>query len=110
MFKRAGLIFAYTWLFTHFSQISAATLDPTRPLGYEQSPANEKSVQQTIVLNSILISRDRKLAIINGQQLREGQSVKGVDVQLKRIDADSVVLQQGGKVWRVSLNTTTIRK
>jgi MSHA biogenesis protein MshK len=83
--------------------------DPTRPLQYS-APADAASQSQAIELTSILIASDRRLAIINGQTLRELQTVKGVGAVVKKIEADAVVLQQGDKVWRIALNNTAIRK
>ena len=112
MFKYTGLIFACLSIMILCRQVNADPLDPTRPLGYGQSVRVEASKKEevTIVLNSILIASDRKIAIINGQQLREGETVKSVGAQIKKIEADAVTLQQGGKVWRLPLNTTIIRK
>lgn len=85
--------------------------DPTKPLNYTAAASGAAgSVQETIKLTSILISSDRKVAIINGQVLQETQTLKGVGAQVKKIDADAVTLQQNGKVWRVPLNSTIIRK
>lgn len=83
--------------------------DPTRPLQYS-APVTGGVEGQGIELTSILIANDRKLVIINGQTLRELQTVKGVGAVVKKIEADAVVLQQGDKIWRVALNNTAIRK
>lgn len=89
----------------------AQTPDPTKPLNYTATANGVAgSDQETIKLTSILISSDRKVAIINGQVLQEGQTLKGVGAKVKKIDADAVTLQQNGKVWRVLLNSTIIRK
>lgn len=111
MFKYNGLIFAYIFMSLCFRQVNAETQDPTRPLGFH----NHTSVvlggeRTTIELNSILISQDRRIAIINGQPLRESETIKGVGAQVKKIDADAVTLQQGSKVWRLPLNQTIVRK
>lgn len=83
--------------------------DPTRPLGHHYSTS--KAVAQKLQLHSILISSERKLAIINGQQLRENDVIKdSAGIRVKRIEANGVVLQQGEKTWRLSLNATSIRK
>jgi MSHA biogenesis protein MshK len=103
----AGLIFSVC-----MSQAQANDTDPTRPLGYEQSSGEgiSGSGQSSIKLSSILFSSDRKIAIINGQQLRENQTIKGIGAQVKKIDAGAVTLQQGNKTWQVFLNETVIRK
>jgi MSHA biogenesis protein MshK len=89
----------------------AQTPDPTKPLNYTAAAGSVAgTAQETINLTSILISSDRKVAIINGQVLQESQTLKGIGAQVKKIDADAVTLQQNGKVWRVPLNSTIIRK
>lgn len=85
-------------------------VDPTKPLHFSPGTVVAGDAQETIHLTSILISSDRKVAIINGQVLGESQTVKGVGALVKKIDAEAVTLQQNGKVWRVALNNTVIRK
>ncbi|GGY67860.1 hypothetical protein GCM10011613_10090 [Cellvibrio zantedeschiae] len=88
-----------------------AVNDPTKPLGFSGGTGTATgNAQETIQLTSILIADDRRVAIINGQSLRENQILKGVGATVKKIDADAVTLQQNGKVWRVALNNTAIRK
>jgi endonuclease/exonuclease/phosphatase (EEP) superfamily protein YafD len=90
--------------------VRAQTPDPTKPLNLiAVVDGAAGSNEEAIKLTSILISSDRKVAIINSQVLHEGQTLKGVGAQIKKIDADAVTLQQNGKVWRVPLNSTTIR-
>lgn len=105
MFKYSIIIFCLMAL-----PVSAQTPDPTKPLNYSAAVGSAGSAQETITLTSILISSDRKVAIINGQVLKENQILKGFGAQVKKIDADAVTLQQNGKVWRVPLNSTIIRK
>lgn len=99
------------WLFfATFAQAQEVINDPTKPLGFSGAAGlASASAQDTIQLTSILISEDRKVAIINGQALRENQTLKGIGATVKKIDADAVTLQQNGKIWRVALNTA-IRK
>ena len=94
-----------------YAQAQDSVTDPTKPLGFSgvTGSAGAKA-QETIQLMSILIAEDRKVAIINGQALRENQTLKGIGATVKKIDADAVTLQQNGKVWRVALNNTAIRK
>lgn len=111
MFKYNGLIFACVVVTLGFRQVNAETPDPTRPLGFVNQPGAVVGAQPaTIELTSILIAQDRRVAIINGQQLRENQTIKGIGAQVKKIDADAVTLQQGAKVWRLPLNQTIVRK
>ncbi|HOY21926.1 MAG TPA: hypothetical protein PK002_02175 [Cellvibrio sp.] len=108
MFKFSQIIALCLLIFA--VQAYAQTPDPTKPLNFVAASGTAGSAEETIKLTSILISSDRKVAIINGQVLQEGHSLKGVGAQVKKIDTDAVTLQQNGKVWRVPLNSTIIRK
>ncbi len=110
-FKQCSFV-AIVFLPVCIAQAQANTSDPTRPLsGYVNSNNNGNATEpSSIRLNSILVSRDRKIAIINGQQLYENQMIKGVGAKVKKIDIDSVTLQQGNKIWQVLLNETVVRK
>ena len=84
--------------------------DPTTPLGYKVI-AGKVTTSTSYELNSILISTHRKLAIINGQTLREGQIIEGSSgVRVMHISAQRVSLQQAEKRWELILSPTTIRK
>lgn len=88
-------------------------LDPTRPLGAATMPVADGlkgEAEQGVVLNSILISSNRKIAIINGQAAHENQLLKNSGVKVIKIEADAVTLQQGDKVWRLPLNKIAVRK
>ncbi len=96
-----------------FVQAQEAAVDPTKPLGFSGATGfsgEAGSADNGIKLTSILISSERKVAIINGQVLTENQTLKGAGALVKKIDVDAVTLQQNGKVWRVALNSTVIRK
>jgi MSHA biogenesis protein MshK len=109
VYKITYLSALFLYCLASFAQ--AQVTDPTKPLNFSGAVGVEgAAVQDTIRLTSILISSDRKVAIINGQVLQEKQTLKGVGAQLKTIEADAVTLQQNGKVWRVPLNNTAIRK
>ena len=111
MFNKIGLLLACMCVLMFVRQVHADVADPTRPLGYGQHVISEAgAAPEPIILSSILVSSNRKIAIINGQQLHENEVIKGVGAQIKRIDADAVTLQQGQKVWRLPLNETVIRK
>jgi len=84
--------------------------DPTTPLGHVATNASAGGVQQ-FELNSILISPQRKLAIINGSTLREGQPVPGTgNVMVRRISAQSVVLQQLDHTWVLRLSPSITKR
>lgn len=110
MFKLSKIFSFSLLLLAASAQAQESVTDPTKPLGFSGGVGGGAgNAQETIQLTSILIAEDRKVAIINGQSLRENQTLKGVGAVVKKIDADAVTLQQNGKVWRVALNTA-IRK
>lgn len=83
--------------------------DPTAPLGYIATGAEVNGAQ--LALNSVLISPRRKLAIINGSTLREGQIVPGSgDVKVQKILAQAVVLQQADQTWVLRLSPTILKR
>lgn len=76
--------------------------DPMRP------PQNESSSSQVSRhpgwdLSSVLISDDRRLAVINGQVLRPGEHVAGARVV--RIEPDHVLIRHADGERRLSLRT-----
>jgi MSHA biogenesis protein MshK len=84
--------------------------DPTMPLGHITASASGKAVQQ-FTLNSILISPQRKLAIINGNTLREGQLIPGsANVKVQRISAQGVVLQHADEIQVLRLSPSIIKR
>ncbi len=81
--------------------------DPTQPLNY----SNQVGKDEPLKLNSVLISGDRKVAIINGMRVREQQQIEGSDgVRVTKILPYEVVLQQGKKSWRLSLKTGAVKR
>jgi len=86
--------------------------DPTRPLGYSVvGKGSGKANAVELRLSSVLISAQRKLAIINGQSLREGQTIPGSNgITLASIKPWGVVLQQAGRTWELRLAPSVIKK
>ena len=83
--------------------------DPTQPLGFKAPQASKASAQE-LRLSSVLISAQRKLAIINGHSLREGQLIPGSDgVRLVRISAQGVLVAQGQRQWPLRLAPSVIK-
>jgi len=88
-----------------FANVVAETLpDPTRPLEYSGA-VQEQTVLQ---LNSILISGERKIAVINGTQLTENQWLG--DKRVIRIQANQVTLEHQGQTIVLSLYGKSIRQ
>lgn len=83
--------------------------DPTTPLNHVVGTAAEGDRQFT--LNSILVSPQRKVAIINGSALREGQLVPGSgNVKVQKISTQAVVLQQITRTWVLTLSPSVVKK
>lgn len=62
--------------------------DPTQPLSFSIN-----SKPSGPVLQSVLISSSRKVAIINGESLREGDTLAGLkNTSVQKIEANQVVL------------------
>ena len=84
--------------------------DPTTPLGHVATSTSNNDARQ-FVLNSILISPQRKLAIINGSTLREGQTVPGsANVKVQKISTQTVVLQQSDQTWVLRLSPSVVKR
>jgi MSHA biogenesis protein MshK len=75
--------------------------DPTRPPGTGSSSQEQRPLPN-LSLESILISTNRRVAVINGQALVEGQTVDGVRV--RQIHRDRVEVTASGKVKVLHLN------
>lgn len=93
---------------TSFCVASEELRDPTRPLGH--IAANYAAKENTLRLQSVLISDTRKVAYINGQQLREQDTIGSSNIKVIRIEANGVVVQQGEKRWRLELNKVVVRQ
>lgn len=79
--------------------------DPTQPLGY-QTPSNARN--SGLTLNSILISANRKVAVINDQLVKEGERINGAT--LVAIERDRITLNHNGKRRVIKLNPTTVKR
>lgn len=71
-----------------------ALQDPTRPPG-PQSAVARSVPERSLALDSILFSRDRRVAVIEGEALREGQGFD--NVRVIRIFADRVLVTDNGR-------------
>ncbi|MCP1728096.1 MSHA biogenesis protein MshK [Natronospira proteinivora] len=76
--------------------------DPMRPPAQSQQIA-EPSPLSDWTLTSVLIAENRRLAVINGQVLRVGESVDGA--RLIRIDAGGVVIRHARGQETLSLSS-----
>lgn len=67
--------------------------DPTRPLTV--ASGTDAIAEQALKLDSILVASSRKLAVINGAPIQEGQRVNGILV--RRIGAGAVDVNYQGQ-------------
>lgn len=78
--------------------------DPTQPSNFLAAA----STTSVLTLESILISGDRRVAVINGTAVAEGEFTDGVKVV--SIEKDSVRVVRGGSVLKLMLNSVSIRQ
>ena len=93
-----------------FIEVASAAefADPTRPT-YVQSDdaAQAANVRKKYRLSSILVGEQRKLAVINGQRVREGDRVGSAKV--KRISKSSVTLLIQDAAVNIALSAHDIK-
>lgn len=86
------------------AQLEADLRDPTTPLDYTVDVRGAGGETEW-VLDSVLISNKRRLAIINGETLREGQLLPGSnEIKIQRILPQTVMLRQGEKTWALKMS------
>lgn len=68
--------------------------DPTRPPG-PQAKVAKPAPERSLALDSILFSTDRRVAVIEGEALREGQGFD--NVRVIRIYANRVLVMDNGR-------------
>lgn len=78
--------------------------DPTQPL---QESSGKKGVIRSVefVVDSILVSKRRRIAVINGEMLVEGDTVDGFKVIA--INPASVDVGKDGRRWTLAAKTAT---
>lgn len=96
--KSSALIALLTVILSY--SVKAQTLrDPTLPLN-----SIPNSGERTLVLHSIIHGGERKLAVINGELLREGEPVGGYEnTEVAEIRPDSVTVNRNGQSIQLTL-------
>ncbi len=88
--------------------ILAEPNDPTRPLSYA-APSEDKGQftisRRALVVESILISSRRRIVVINGRSLGEGDYFDGMQITV--IGEDSVGIRSEGEVFFLKPEITT---
>lgn len=77
--------------------------DPTRPSGFQAPAAEAPKPQANFSLDSIMIGSGKRLAVINGQMVREGQSLE--QARVVKVAPDRVVLSVNGQQRVLRWNT-----
>jgi MSHA biogenesis protein MshK len=82
--------------------------DPTRP--YRGAPAEVVSSPNmaTPRLTSVLLGERRRLAVIDGQLVREGETLRGMTVL--EIASDRAIVSIGGSRMTLALDEAQVRK
>jgi hypothetical protein len=88
------------------SALVQAFNDPTQPSYYE-APKAKKKVKQHWVLQSVLVSKQRRLAVINGKYYAVGDVIGRGTVH--SIVSDAVTIKNGNKLVRLPLIKTKVR-
>lgn len=111
MFKWLIILFSLCLCQWAIAQAPAADVrDPTTPLGHQAS-VNLVTGSSAMELHSVLISTRRRLAIINGTTVREGEEIPGSNgITVRHILPQKVVLQQDEKIWALTLSPTIVKK
>ena len=84
--------------------------DPMRP-SWARTDAKARSAptrDERFKVDTIVVSPERRVAIINGRSVEVGEWVNGARVI--RIDADSVILELDGARFTIALAITDIKK
>lgn len=83
------------------STVAQAELrDPTRP-SYGLPAGNSTESPSALRVSAVFISGERRIAVINGQRLRVGETIAGATVTA--IDKNNVSFVRSGRVFTVSL-------
>ena len=89
--------------------IAGALLDPTRPTttALFLAPTASRPVTDKWTLNSTLIANDRRVAVINGTHVSEGESIDGARVL--KIRNTAVLIQAPGRQITLQLIPDTLK-
>jgi len=63
------------FLLSSFAATGEGLIDPTRPPTYQDSVSSKAQYTDNFILSAVLISPQRRLAIINGQQVMVGDKL-----------------------------------
>jgi len=81
--------------------------DPTLPPSFSNAVSQDEEINTAWVLSSVLVSAQRKVAIINGQSVQVGDVVDGANIQ--SINATNVKLKHRGEIIILELYPVTVK-
>lgn len=87
-----------------YSSISYSAQDPTRPPSWMTGTVEIKASKKVLILQQILISENRKIAVINDTLVSEGDMVEGA--KIKTIDRSWVSIVRSGRRMTLRLIPT----
>lgn len=91
-------------LMLSMANICFSAVDPMRPPEYMASSGPQKiELQQPLILQMVLVSGERKFAVINSKAVTEGGVIYGAKVV--SINSDHVVVKRKGKVVDLRMNS-----
>lgn len=95
--RKAGLVFSFLLLLAGTADVGLSNVpaleDPTRPLDLGTVETRPASVVSVPTLTSILVGKERKLAVIDGHLMSEGERIQGIRVL--KIYRDRAVVSVG---------------
>lgn len=109
--SRATIFFFLTVLVT---SAYAELKDPTRPASYvAELQGTAKKIKAGVQVSSIIIGKERRIAVIDGQAVQKGDDIHGMKVLA--IKPSEVLLKSNNKELQVSLlpnkvKTPVVRK
>ena len=106
---RHGIVLALCMLQGVFPASGSALIDPTRPATYSTTaPARTAGTRSGWMLGSTLVAPGRRVAVINGKRVSEGESVDGARVlEIRQLD---VLIQASGRRMTLQLLPDIVKK
>jgi MSHA biogenesis protein MshK len=103
VFKAAALVIvAIGWLACAAEAQELPLRDPMRPFVPDSGGGAGEAAPRGFELSAVFISATRRIAVINGDLVREGDRVG--NAQITRIDSQSVRLRRGNEELVLRLN------
>jgi MSHA biogenesis protein MshK len=96
-------------LLTALPVFGSALIDPTRPAGQgSTATVRAHTAHSDWTLDSTLVAPDRRVAVINGKRVSEGETVDGARViQIRKLE---VLIQAAGKRKTLQLLPDIVKK